>query len=148
MGEGSASGVPWGEGLGKGGWKERSEVCDTRRCAHVADEPTRDGVGLGNPIERCLASRGRGNRRWDGGQLAMTQDARDDRLLGHGGNNAGEPHRHKGQVAISRANTRPRSLAQDPERCASLRLLPVHTLLARCGMIASRSLLCGAKQPA
>ena len=59
-----------------------------RRGAHVAYEPTRDVVGLGNPIERCLATTGRGNRRWDGGQLAMTQDARDDRLLGHGGNNA------------------------------------------------------------
>ena len=32
--------------------------------------------------EAFLASTGRGNRRWDGGQLAMTQDARDDRLLG------------------------------------------------------------------
>ena len=51
-----------------------------RRCAHVANETTRDGVGLGNPIERCLA--GRSKRRWDGGQLAMTQEARDDRLLG------------------------------------------------------------------
>jgi hypothetical protein len=57
------------------------------RCAHIASETTRDVVGLGNPIERCLASTGRGKRRWDGGQLAMTQDARDDRLLGNSSNN-------------------------------------------------------------
>src|SRR5262245_47740432 len=30
------------------------------RCAHVANEPMHDGVGLGNPIERGLASTGRG----------------------------------------------------------------------------------------
>ncbi len=57
------------------------------RCAHIASETTRDVVGLGNPIERCLASTGRGKRRWDGGELAMTQDARDDRLLGNSSNN-------------------------------------------------------------
>jgi len=59
-----------------------------RRGAHVAYEPTCDIVGLGNPIERCLATTGRSNRRWDGGKLAMTQDARDDQLLGNGGTNA------------------------------------------------------------
>jgi len=32
-----------------------------------------------------LASTGRGNRRWDGSKLAMTQEARDNRLLGHEG---------------------------------------------------------------
>ena len=90
MGEGSASGVPWGDGLGKGGWERtisngisNAQTCATpRRCAHVADETTRDVVGLGNPRERCLTHMGRCTRRWDGGQLAMTQEARDDRLLG------------------------------------------------------------------
>src|SRR5207244_7631546 len=71
----------------------------SRRGAHVAYEPTRDVVGLGNPIERCLATTGRGNRRWDGGKLAMTQDARDDRLLGNGGNNAERAAVAKGKVA-------------------------------------------------
>ena len=32
------------------------------RCTHVASEATRDVVGLGNPIERFLASTGRGTR--------------------------------------------------------------------------------------
>ena len=34
-----------------------------RRCTHIAYEPTRDIVGLSNPIERFLASTGQGNRR-------------------------------------------------------------------------------------
>jgi len=42
-----------------------------------------------------------------------------------------EPQRQKGHVAISRANTRPRSLAQLQEGVSSLRLFPVYTLLAR-----------------
>ena len=59
-----------------------------RRCAHVANEPTRDGVGLGNPIERFLARTGRCNGTWDGRKLEMTEDARDHRLLGKGSNDA------------------------------------------------------------
>ena len=34
-----------------------------RRCTHITYEPTRDIVGLSIPIERFLASTGRGNRR-------------------------------------------------------------------------------------
>jgi hypothetical protein len=60
-----------------GGWGERH-----LRCAHIASETTRDVVGLGNPIERCVASPGRRKRKWDGGQLARTQDARADRCAG------------------------------------------------------------------
>jgi hypothetical protein len=41
-------------------------------CTHVAPETTCDVVGLGDPVERCLAQTGRCNGRWDGGQLAMT----------------------------------------------------------------------------
>jgi hypothetical protein len=78
--------MPWSEGSsGKpiaNGIANAQKGATPRRGAHVAYEPTRDVVGLGNPIERCLATTGRGNRRWDGGKLAMTQDARDDRLLG------------------------------------------------------------------
>ena len=47
-----------------------------RRDAHVADEPTPRVVGL---VEReyLLAHTGRGNRRGDGRQLEMPQDARE-----------------------------------------------------------------------
>ena len=49
-------------------------------CVHVAPETTCDVVGLSNPVERCLAHTGRSNGRRDGGQLEMTQDARNHRL--------------------------------------------------------------------
>jgi hypothetical protein len=91
-GGGERAGMPWSTGRsGKpiaSGIANAQKGVAPRRGAHGDYEPTRDAVGLGNPIARCLATTGRGNRRWDGGQLAMTQDARDDRLLGHGGNNA------------------------------------------------------------
>jgi hypothetical protein len=51
--------------------------------APIAHEPRRDAVGFGNPSAHGLASPGQSPGRWDGGQLAMTQEARDDRLLGH-----------------------------------------------------------------
>jgi hypothetical protein len=77
-----------------------AQRCETPlRCAHVAYETTRDVVGLGNPIERFLARTGRYNGRWDGGKLEMTQDARDDRLLGNGGNNAERATSAKGTGA-------------------------------------------------
>ena len=56
------------------------------RCTPVAHEATRDGVGLGHPVERFLARTDRCNGRWDGRQLAMMQDARDHRLVGNSGN--------------------------------------------------------------
>ena len=81
-GGGERAGRPWSAGSsGKpiaNGIATAQKGVTPRRGAHVAYEPTRDVVGLGNPIERCLATAGRGNRRWDGGKLAMTQDARDD----------------------------------------------------------------------
>ena len=50
---------------------KRSEVCliPLLRSAH---ETTRDVVGLGDPVERCLASTGRRDRGWDGRKHAMT----------------------------------------------------------------------------
>ena len=59
-----------------------------------------------------------------------------------------EPHRQKGQVAISSANTRPRSLAQLQEEVPSGASSPSTPRWRGVGMIASRSLLCGAKHPA
>ena len=53
-----------------------------RQCAHVAYKTTCHVAGLVDPSERFLATTGRGNRRWDGGQLALTQDACNHRLLG------------------------------------------------------------------
>ena len=38
--------------------------------------------------EYLLAATGGGNGRWEGCELEVTQDARDDRLLGDGGNDA------------------------------------------------------------
>ena len=72
MQQGNAAGM---QAAGKADFKRDCNAqkgMTPRRGAHVAYEPTRDVVGLGNPIERCLATMGRGNRRWDGGQLAMT----------------------------------------------------------------------------
>ena len=42
-----------------------------------------------------------------------------------------EPRRQKGQMAIQVKHA-PQKPSPDPGRCASFRLLPVHTLLARC----------------
>src|SRR6266705_4833589 len=102
-----------------------------RRGAHGASEPTRDVVGLGNPIDRCLATTGRGNRRWDGGKLAMTQDARDDRLLGHGGNNAERAASAQGTGGHVQRKHAPQEPGPAPGRWARLRLIPIPTLLAR-----------------
>jgi hypothetical protein len=63
-----------------------AQRCETHlRCAHVAYETTRDVVGLGDPVERYLARTGRGHGRWNGGQLARTQETRAHRFLGQGG---------------------------------------------------------------
>ena len=96
--------MPWGEGLGTEGVGKldgRVEKLGGKIsqgfyklkgvrytfAAHIAHETTRDVVGRGNLNERVLARTGRCNRRWDGGKLEMMQDAPDDRLLSHGGNN-------------------------------------------------------------
>lgn len=67
----------------------RSGCCPLKTyfgCAHVVPEPTGDGVGLSDPVERFLARTGGSNGGWDGRKLEMTQDARDHRFLGDGGN--------------------------------------------------------------
>jgi len=98
MGYGRASRVLRGDGLGTAGFgrlrgritygiskAQRGET--RRRYVHVADETTRHVVGFVES-EYLLATTGRGNRRWDGRQLEMTQDARHDRILSDGGNDA------------------------------------------------------------
>ena len=69
------------------------------RDAHVANEPTHNGVGLGNPIERCLASTGRGNRRRVGRALQMAENLADHLDLGDGGDNAQCSLTAQGKVA-------------------------------------------------
>jgi len=64
---------------------QRGEI--HRRCMRLAEETTPRVVGLVES-EYFLATTGRCNRKWVGRRLEMTQDARDDRLLGDGGNNA------------------------------------------------------------
>ena len=76
-------GFPWGDGLRKGAFglrggrisngiakAQRRET--SLRCAHVAYETTRHVMGLVDPSASFLATTGRCNGRWDGGQIEMT----------------------------------------------------------------------------
>jgi hypothetical protein len=84
-----------------------------RRGAHVANEPTRDGVGLGNPIERFLASTGRGKRRRVGRELQMAEHLPDHLGLGDGGNDPERATAAKGTCGHSQRKHAPQeSLAQ------------------------------------
>ena len=58
------------------------------------------------------------------------------------------PRRQNGQVAISRANTRPSSLAQCHYGVSVFSSSPSTPCWRGVGIIAPRSLLCGARQPA
>ena len=58
------------------------------------------------------------------------------------------PRRHKGHGTISRANTRPRNLAQLQEGVAVFATSPSTPCWRDVGLIAPRSALCGAQQPA
>jgi hypothetical protein len=68
------------------------------RGAHVASETTRPVVGFVQSAA-FLATTGRGNGRRDGRQLEMTQETRDDRLLGDGGNDPECAAAAQGKVA-------------------------------------------------
>jgi hypothetical protein len=84
--EGDVSGGSRFEGLETTGWGKLggflNRICKARRgeiycrCAHIANEPMSSVVGLVE-CKYFLATPGRCNRRWDGRQLKMTQDARD-----------------------------------------------------------------------
>jgi hypothetical protein len=82
--------------------------------------------------EEFLASTGRGNRRWDGGQLAMTQDARDDRLLGNSSNKTERAAAAQGTSGHIQRKYTPQEPGPAPGRGPKRRLLPVHPPLARC----------------
>jgi len=103
-----------------------------RRAAPVADETTPQVVGL---VESSylVAPTGRGNGRWDGGELEMPQDTRHDRFLGDDGNDAERAPSAKG----TRGHIQPKDTAQQPGPRpvggAPGRLLPVQPLLARGG---------------
>ena len=123
-------------------WKTGGEIsngistaqrCETPlHCAHVAPETTRDVVGLGDPVERCLARTGRGSGRWNGGQLEMTQDTRDHRFPGQGGNDAECTAPTKGTGGHIQVKHAPQQSCPAPVRCPRVGLMPIHTLLARC----------------
>src|SRR5262249_3106441 len=94
--------------------------------------------------ERCLARTSRGNRRRGGRELQMAEHLAEHLGLGEGGDNVQRSLTAKGKVAwlppptqwrktcghIQSKHT-PQEPGPAPGRCASLRLLPVHTLLAR-----------------
>ena len=156
---GSVSGVPWGDGLRKGDlgrlggslFQRLRRLCrpETPRTAHTSpSEATRDVVGLGDPVERFLAQTGRCNRRWDGGQLEMTQDARDHRLLGDCGHDPERAAPAKVTCGHIQSKHAPQEPAPVSGRCSSLCLIHAHTYWRGVGIIASRSALCSAKQPA
>jgi hypothetical protein len=94
------SGVTWAEDLGKDGSECRGEGFQTgfqtsRGVMHARNPSSlhaprlRDHAqlrGLGDPVERFLATAGGRNGGWDGGELEMPQDAGDRRLVGGSGN--------------------------------------------------------------
>jgi len=102
-----------------------------RRCAHVANETTRDGVRLGNPIARCLARTGRGKRRRVGRALQMAEHLPDHLGLGDGGNDPERATAAQGTRGHSQSQPAPQEPGSAPGRGSSLRLLPIYTLLAR-----------------
>src|SRR5215510_7106091 len=90
--------MPWGDGLGKGDLRrlEGGAISNGIATAQrgetpAAPESTRDGVGLGDPIERCLARTSQGNRRRVGRELQMAEYLADHLGLGDGGDNPQRP---------------------------------------------------------
>jgi hypothetical protein len=118
-----------GGGFQTGLQGEKGRMTPLRRASRLWAHA---GVGV---VEReyLLAEAGRDDRRWDGGQLEMTQDTGYDRFLGDGGNHP------QGATSAKRAgrHSQIKHTAQQPGpvpvRRSRLRCIAVDTLLARCG---------------
>jgi len=67
-----------------------TEVCHSRHGAHVADEPTRVVVALGDPVTWCLAGTGRRDGRGVCRQFQMVEELANDLTLRDDGD---EPQR-------------------------------------------------------
>ena len=80
--------------------------------------------------QECLASAGRGNGRWDGGELEMPQDTRDHRLLGDDGHDVQGAPAAKGTGAHIQTKDAAQQPGPRPVRDARVYLLPVQPLLA------------------
>src|SRR5262249_58407548 len=76
-----------------------------------------------------LAPTGRGNGRWDGGELEMPQDTRDHRLLGGDGNDVQRATAAKRIGAHIQTKDAAQQSGPRPVRGDRLRLLPVYPLL-------------------
>src|SRR5215831_8839026 len=117
----------WWRQAGEGGW----HIGWHRLSTHVSERTPPRGVGL---VERSylLVPTGRGHGRWDGGELEMPEDTRNDRLLRDDGNDVQRAPAAKG----TDAHLQPKNAAQQPSprpvRGARWRLLPVQPLLAQC----------------
>jgi hypothetical protein len=77
----------------------------------------------------------------------MTQDTGDHRRLGDRGREPQGARRHNGQVAVARATPHPSSLAQCQYGVPVFVSSPSTPCWRGVGMIAARSVLCGAKHP-
>ena len=100
------------------------------RCAHVANEPMHDGVGLGNPIERGLASTGWGNRWRVGRALQMAEHLLDHLGLGDGGHDPERAALAKGTGAQSQGKHPLQESRPAPVRRGTAGLRLFHPLLA------------------
>jgi hypothetical protein len=91
--------------------------------------------------EYLLAEAGRGDGRWNGGQLEMAQDAGDDRLLGNGGNDAKRATVTKWAGRHIQIKHTAEQLCPFPIRCRRLHLITVDALLARIDRPSSSGLI-------
>jgi hypothetical protein len=97
-------------------------------CAYVTPETTRDVMGLGDPVARCLAHMGMCNERGDGGQLEMTQEVRKHRLLGNGGNDPERAASAPGTWGQSQIKHAFQKSCPAPVRRPCPDFVPIHTL--------------------
>ena len=90
----------------------------------------------GVDLVKCAAlwaTTGQGNRRWNGGQLEVAQEAGQHRLLGDGGNDAQGAAAATWTGCHSQSKHATQQSGPVPIRGSRLRFLAVATLLVRCG---------------